>query len=67
MSGKNARISMDFTIVDPYGNTNHVCKDCELISMDEFDDGLDEFCETFKLLLVQSGYCFLEGKEIKFV
>jgi len=60
------RIQMDFTIVDQYGNMSHICKDQELF--EEFEgDGLQEYCEAFRLLLIQVGYTFLEGKKIEFV
>lgn len=62
---ENPRVQIDFTIVDMYGNVNHICKDEELI--EEFDgDGLEKYCEAFRLLLIQAGYLHLEGKEIKF-
>lgn len=66
MNDKDARIQIDYTIVDQYGNMSHICKDQELF--EEFDgDGLEAYCEAFRLLLIQVGYCFLENKKIEFI
>ena len=62
---KLPRVELDFTIVDQYGNANHICKNQKLYEELE-GDGLKTYREAFRLLLVQVGYTFLEGKEIQF-